>query len=193
MLISKWAVLKAVVDAYPLLSAFVVFGSSATLFFWVKWMGKLLETVGPRIHVEKELDWEATITLGGLSLATYATCLFFPYLSSRFIEPYVADIFGQTVTMSQGNIVIMMIMMVAVMLFPLSFINYRGRVKVMDAYLGGANVQSSVRFLGSAGQVHEVAMDNYYLRQFFNEPMLMRWGVFSCAGILFVMLTMVIV
>lgn len=47
MLISKWAVLKAVVDASPMLSAFVVFGSAATLFFWVKWMGKLLEIVNP--------------------------------------------------------------------------------------------------------------------------------------------------
>ena len=48
MLISKWAVLKAVVDAYPSLSVFIVFGSAATLFFWVKWMGKLLEVVQPR-------------------------------------------------------------------------------------------------------------------------------------------------
>ena len=47
MLISKWAVLKAVVDAYPRLSVFIVFGSAATLFFWVKWMGKLLEVVRP--------------------------------------------------------------------------------------------------------------------------------------------------
>lgn len=45
MLISKWAVLRAVVDAYPLLSVFIVFGSAATLFFWVKWMGKLVEVV----------------------------------------------------------------------------------------------------------------------------------------------------
>ena len=48
MLISKWAVLKAVVDTSPLLSVFIVFGSAATLFFWVKWMGKLLEVIeGP--------------------------------------------------------------------------------------------------------------------------------------------------
>ena len=46
MLISKWAVLKAVVDAYPSLSVFIAFGSAATLFFWVKWMGKLVQVVG---------------------------------------------------------------------------------------------------------------------------------------------------
>jgi ech hydrogenase subunit A len=33
MLVSKWAVLKALVDFNPLLAVFVVFGSSATLFF----------------------------------------------------------------------------------------------------------------------------------------------------------------
>ena len=50
MLISKWAVLKAVVDAYPSLSVFIVFGSAATLFFWVKWMGKLLEVDAARAN-----------------------------------------------------------------------------------------------------------------------------------------------
>ena len=47
--------------------------------------------------------------------------------------------------MSQGNIIIMTIMMVMVMLFPLSFINYGRGVKVMDAYLGGANVPEQRR------------------------------------------------
>ena len=51
--------------------------------------------------------------------------------------------------MSQGNIVIMMIMMVMVMLFPLSFLNYGRGVKVMDAYLGGANVQEQCAVPGS--------------------------------------------
>ena len=57
MLISKWAVLKAVVDAYPVLSVFIVFGSAATLFFWVKWMGKLLEVVRPRARSKRRWPW----------------------------------------------------------------------------------------------------------------------------------------
>ena len=39
----------------------------------------------------------------------------------------------------------------------------------MDAYLGGANVHSSVRFLGSANAVQDVTMRNYYLRGVFSE------------------------
>jgi ech hydrogenase subunit A len=188
MLISKWAVLKAVVDAFPALSVFIVFGSAATLFFWVKWMGKLLEVVRPHQNLEGQLGLGEWAALYGLSAATFLACLFFPLISSVLIEPYVASVFGLSVSMSQGNIIIMTIMMVMVMLFPLSFINYGRGVKVMDAYLGGANVQSSVRFLGSGAQVQDVTMNNYYLRGLFSEAWLARWGVISATALLAAML-----
>jgi ech hydrogenase subunit A len=179
MLISKWAVLKAVVDAYPSLSVFIVFGSAATLFFWVKWMGKLLEVVRPRESAEKPLALGESIALYGLSAATFLACLFFPLISSRLIEPYVFAVYGQSASMSQGNIIIMTIMMVMIMLFPLSFINYGRGVRVTDAYLGGANVQSSTRFLGSGNAEHEVKTNNYYLHGLVSEAWLSRWGVIS--------------
>jgi ech hydrogenase subunit A len=68
MLISKWAVLKAVVDANPLIALFVVFGSAPTLFFWVKWLGKLLQISGPVENVERDVDrgeWFALTVLSG--------------------------------------------------------------------------------------------------------------------------------
>jgi ech hydrogenase subunit A len=187
MLISKWAVLKAVVDAYPALSVFIVFGSAATLFFWVKWMGKLLEVIGPRQALDTTLSPGESVALHGLSAATFLACLFFPLLSSQFIEPYVRSVYGQSVSMGQGNIIIMTIMMVMVMLFPLSFLNYGRGVKVMDAYLGGANLQSSVRFLGSGNQEQNVTLNNYYLRSCFSEAWLARWGG-ACATVLLVLM-----
>lgn len=188
MLISKWAVLKAVVDAYPPLSIFIAFGSAATLFFWVKWMGKLLEVVQPHTRIEKEFGLGESVALYSLSALTYCTCLLFPIISTVYIEPYVASIYGHAATMSQGNIITMSIMMAMVMLFPLSFLNYGRGVKVMDAYLGGANVQSSVRFRGAANQVQDVTMNNYYLRDFCNEGWLSRWGMISSIGLLLGML-----
>jgi ech hydrogenase subunit A len=187
MLISKWAVLKAVVDAYPVLSVFIVFGSAATLFFWVKWMGKLLEVVAPRQGPEKALALGEAVALYGLSLATFLACLFFPLISSHLIEPYIIAVFGQSASMSQGNIIIMTIMMVMIMLFPLSFINYGRGVRVTDAYLGGANLHSSTRFLGSGSAEHDVATNNYYLRGFVSESWLSRYGVI-CGTVLLVVL-----
>ena len=187
MLISKWAVLKAVVDAYPALSVFIVFGSAATLFFWVKWMGKLLEVVKPRVSAEAPLALGQAIALYGLAVTTFLACLFFPLISTRLIEPYIFSVYGQSASMSQGNIIIMTIMMVMIMLFPLSYINYGRGVRVTDAYLGGANVPSSARFLGSGNAEHDVTTNNYYLRGVVSEPWLARYGVLCTAVLLALM------
>jgi ech hydrogenase subunit A len=190
MLISKWAVLKAVVDAYPSLSVFIAFGSAATLFFWVKWMGKLVQVVGPAPRIKKELVLGEAIALYGLSAATALACLLFPLISSHFIEPYIYTVFGQSASLGEGNVIIMTIMMAMVMLFPLSFMNYGRGVKVVDAYLGGANVHSSVQFRSIADSVQDVEIGNYYLRNIFSEAWLSRWGVIGCAALLVAMLTL---
>jgi ech hydrogenase subunit A len=193
MLISKWAVLKAVVDASPLLSVFIVFGSSATLFFWVKWMGKLLEVVTPHERVQKELDLGEAIALYGLSAATFLACLLFPLISSRLIEPYVWSVYGHSASLGQGNIIIMTIMMALIMLFPITFFNYGRGVRVTDAYLGGANLQSSTRFLGSANTTQNVTIGNYYLHNIFSEAWLSRWGVTGSTVLLAVMFLLALV
>jgi ech hydrogenase subunit A len=189
MLISKWAVLKAVVDASPVLSIFIVFGSAATLFFWVKWMGKLLEVVTPHHRIAKELDLGESIALHALAAATFLACLLFPLISAHLILPYVASVYGPTgAVMSQGNITIMIIMMALVMLFPITFLNYGRGVRVTDAYLGGANVRGSTHFRSSADSVQDVAIGNYYLREILSETWLARWGVIGSAALLAAML-----
>ena len=115
-------------------------------------------------------------------------CLLFPLISSHFIEPYVYAVYGQSASLGEGNVIIMTIMMAMVMLFPLSFMNYGRGVKVVDAYLGGANVQSSVHFRSTADTVQDVAIGNYYLRNIFSEAWLSRWGVISCTGLLVTLL-----
>ena len=67
-----------------------------------------------------------------------------------------------------------------VMLFPLSFIKYGKKVKVVDAYLGGANLDSSVIFRGSAGTIKNVGMGTYYLDNYFGEKRLFKHGVIIC-------------
>lgn len=177
MLISKWAALKALVDYNPLLAIFVVFGSSVTLFFWVKWMGKLIIVSEHKEEIEQGVSKSQWFPLGALSVLTISVCGFFPLVSSVLIEPYCLEIYARTITMNQGNVVIMSIMLAMVMLFPLSFINYGKRVKVVDAYLGGANINNNVEFRGSAGSVKSMSMYNYYLEYYFNEKKLLKFGV----------------
>jgi ech hydrogenase subunit A len=191
MLISKWAVLKAVIDAYPLLTIFIVFGSAATLLFWVKWLGKLIQVVRPIENVETHIalgEWFALTLLTGI---TAGTCLCFPFISSMLITPYIVEVFGASVTLHHGNFVIMTIMLAMVMLFPLSFFNYGRKVKVMDAYLGGANLGGSIKFQGSAGRSQNVAMSNYYFADLLNEQQLFRAGVLMGMSLLLFLLIII--
>jgi ech hydrogenase subunit A len=180
MLISKWAVLKALVDFNPLLAIFVIFGSSAALFFWVKWLGKIITVVNTEQDLEEGMNKIETIPLFILAFLTVGLCGFFPLVSTALIQPYVIEIYGTTLTMSHGNIVIMSIMLAMVMLFPLSFINYGKRVKVVDAYLGGANIETGTRFRGAAGSIKDMAIKNYYMEKYFGEKKLYRFGILFC-------------
>jgi ech hydrogenase subunit A len=194
MLIGKWAVLKAVVDTYPAIMLFIVFGSAPTLFFWMKWMGKLLEVTKPIVNVEKGIgpgEWSALYLLTGI---TALTCILFPWISTYMVEPYVIGVYGQSGRLAHGNLVIMTIMFAMVALFPLSFFNYGRRVKVLDPYLGGMNASGGNRFAAAAGDVQEVRMANYYLTRTFNEPRVFRIGVaaglaLSCVLFAFVLLS----
>jgi len=192
MLISKWAALRAVVDAYPLLSFFIVFGSAATLVFWVKWMGKLLEVIQPQDRVVKEISIDESVALYGLTVVTFMACLFFPFLSARFIEPYVAGIYGQSGSLGLGNTIIMVIMMGVVMFFPLVFLNRGRNVKVVDPYLGGANIQGAPRFAGSGGEIENVTLHNYYMSDVLNEVWLSRIAVAGGAALLAAMMAFAI-
>ena len=80
MLISKWAAIQAFINA-PFGLVFVViliFGSALTLFFWAKWLGKLLVIIPDAENVEGLVDtneWIALVSLAGL---TVITCFIFP-------------------------------------------------------------------------------------------------------------------
>ena len=75
----------------------------------------------------------------------------------------------------------MILMMAMVLLFPLSFLSYGKHVKVVPAYLAGANLQSNVKFQGSFGETPDAVQSNYYLRGVLSEVWLNRSGIAFCA------------
>jgi hypothetical protein len=115
-----------------------------------------------------------------------ALCGFYPLASTHLIEPYVVAVYGTAEGMSQGNIVIMSIMLGLVALFPLTFFVYGRRVKVVDPYLGGANVAADFHFQAAAGEEKGMRMSNYYLPHAFGERRLSTVGVIVCAVLVLV-------
>ncbi|MCX6689574.1 MAG: proton-conducting transporter membrane subunit, partial [Methanoregula sp.] len=90
MLITKWAAIEAFIVA-PLGLLFVAilaFGGSITVFFWAKWMGKIISVPQVMERVEdtvKKEKWAVLYILAGL---TVVVCLIFPLISSILIEPF---------------------------------------------------------------------------------------------------------
>lgn len=177
MLISKWAVLQALVDYNPILAVFVVFGSSVTLFYWVKWMGRLLTVAGKQEELEGTVNKSEWFSLGSLSLLTIAACGFFPVVANFLIEPYISEIYQTTVNMGQTNILIMLTMLSMIALFPLSFFRYGKKVKVVDAYLAGANTPKGIEFINSLYGAQQMQMRSYYMEELFSEKKLLLIGI----------------
>ena len=184
MLISKWAALRAFIDANVILVGLLAFGSAATLFFWTKWMGKLIAVVNKQDSIEGGVHKDEWFTLMTLSVLVIAICLGFPYISKVLIEPYVLHIFGDFVGLSQGNIIIMTIMIAMVLVLPLTLVYFGKKDKIVPVYLAGANTDDNMRFLGSMGQVKDLSMKNYYMENYFGEKKLALIGVLITSALL---------
>ena len=188
MLISKWAAIEAFVQApFGLIFiAILAYGSAVTVFFWAKWMGKLVAVTREQERVEKgilEEPWAPLYILTGLVVAA---TLLFPLISSVLIEPYVLAIYGATARMAQANVTIMLLMMALLLLLPISFLLFKRSAKHLPAYMGGRPATADRRFAGSLGLTREAQTRNYYLNDYFGEAKLFRPGLAVCTALIII-------
>ncbi|MDI6867579.1 MAG: proton-conducting transporter membrane subunit [Methanoculleus sp.] len=188
MLISKWAAIEAFVQApFGLIFiAILAYGSAVTVFFWAKWMGKLVAVTRERERVEKgilEEPWAPLYLLTGLVVAA---TLLFPLVSSLLVEPYVLAIYGVTARMAQANVAIMILMMALLLVLPVSFMLFKRSAKHLPAYMGGRPATPGRQFVGSLGITREAQTRNYYLNDYFGEAKLFRPGLAVCTALIIV-------
>ncbi|MFA5237546.1 MAG: proton-conducting transporter membrane subunit [Methanoregula sp.] len=189
MLISKWAAIQAFIDA-PfgfVLVIILAFGSALTVFFWAKWMGKLLVVSPDKKNVEGEVDkneWIALVTLAGL---TTVTCFIFPIISKILIEPFLSMNYGSIARLSQDNILIMMMMLFLIVVLPLSILLPHRKNRHLPPYMGGAVTTPDMHFTNALGAQTEVSLGNYYLGGWFGEARLRTVGIYVCVMFIAVM------
>lgn len=182
MLVSKWAAIEAFVQV-PFGLVFVAilaYGSAVTVFFWAKWMGKLVTVTREVERIEKgflEEPWAPLYIITGLVVAAV---FLFPVISSTLIEPYVLAIYGITTGLAQTNVAIMLLMMALLLILPVSFFLFRRTAKHLPAYMGGRPATPDLHFAGSLGMTREAQTRNYYLTDYFGEARLFRPGAVVC-------------
>jgi ech hydrogenase subunit A len=172
MLISKWAVLEALAKRNPIFPPIVIFGGSLMLFFWAKWMGKLIAVTGRQPGQDKGVGIEWT-ALSGLALLTIAVCALYPLVGYYLIEP----LYGYDPMLSRRAVMMVGIMLGLMLLLPMGFfIHWKNLVHVAP-YLSGANVADPHQFMGSLGAARTWSFRNYYIEQYFGEKKLFRGTV----------------
>jgi ech hydrogenase subunit A len=189
MLISKWAAIRAFIDApFGILFVFILaFGSALTVFFWAKWMGRLIAVTAPQENAEKSVDvneWWVLLALAGL---TFVACFIFPLISKTLIEPFLLSTYGTVAQLSQDNILIMILMMVLIIVLPISMLVTKKDVKTLPPYMAGMTATPDLRFTGALGIERKSAMANDYLEPYFGEFRLHRAGIVLCSAVIVIM------
>ncbi len=187
MLISKWAAMKAFIDAgHPLLLLLLVFGSATTIFYWAKWLGKIMSIMhnqGNREHGIHKVQW---FTLKSLAWATIVVCILFPLISSYGVLPYLRITFGFTRdVIAQSNLIIMSLMVILMVILPSRY--GKGRPKrIVGTLLAGANMGDDLNFRGAADNIVPVELRNWYMEDWFGERKMKLLGFALCMACIFI-------
>lgn len=198
MLVSKWAALKAFIDVNSTTAVVMVllvsFGSATTMFYWTKWFGKILgvKREDPGRDLTKNNEY---VSMFFHAILLVALCLMFPILSKNLVGSLVADMFGEaTQTMSDGNILIVTIMIFAIFIVPTLFYLLTKNVKSKEviAYMGGANTGDNKNFINSNGDATELHVANWYLEDIFAEKKFFGPSVIAGLLVLLVCLAVII-
>jgi len=195
MLISKWAALKAFIDSDNVLVVMaLVFGSAATLFYWTKWLGKIVAVLDHSARLKNHIKKDEWVSLGIHALLTIGLCFIFPIISNQIIEPYLEGFYGPQLQsiLSSGNTNIMLLMLGMVLFVPVGmyvFVQLK-QEKIVTAYMNGVNQGDNRHFTDSFGKPKEMYLANWYMDKYLNEKMLMLVGVVICAATQAVVLLM---
>ena len=190
MLISKWVALKAFVDSgNVLLVIFIAFGSASTMFYWTKWLGKLIA-----MHKPKVLDHDATrkdeyLSMFVLCAIMILLCLLFPLLATYIVNPVVLSLFGATQdVLSMSELTTMVIMVCSVLLVPsVMFLITRTTPRdYVPTYMNGINTGDNSHFIDSMGEEKKLHLSNWYLRFEFGRRKLLKPSQIVSASVLIV-------
>jgi ech hydrogenase subunit A len=200
MLLGKYTSFQAflTLDVLPLggvlLAAMLAFGSAPTLFFWSKWMGKLVAMPRRALPIESAIPRDEMIALVALTAITYVACALFPLADWVFVQPYTDFLTGAGLIplthdrLPWETIAMMTTMLAGLFLMPLIFWLRPPRVTLASSYLSGANVDGSASYRGAMGAEREVESRGYYLAGFIQEDRLVRRGMLGALFLLTLML-----
>lgn len=196
MLISKWSALRASVnEGNILLVLFIAYGSATTMFYWTKWMSKIISYTDTEKKVKDVTKKSELISLFLHALFMIALCLLFPLLSTVYVRPLLTEMFGTaTEVLPMGVLFLLIAIVVFIFAVPIMAFFYATHftVKQKLSYMNGINVGNNKEFIDSMGEKKHLFMTNWYFTDLFGRRKLMPPSIWVAATWLVVMLCIII-
>ena len=196
MLISKWSALKASVDTSNImLVLFIVYGSATTMFYWTKWMSKIISYTDTEIKVKDITKKDELLSLSIHAGLMLALCLLFPVLSVVYVEPLLTEMFGTATAVLPKDVLFLLIAIVCfIFIAPVIAFRYAttARVRQKLSYMNGINVGNNKEFIDSMGENKHLFMTNWYFARNFGQRKLMQPCEWITIAFMIVMLCMII-
>ncbi|MCS6829150.1 MAG: proton-conducting transporter membrane subunit [Armatimonadota bacterium] len=197
VLIAKWAAIESSVKL-PVATVMFVIGSTFTVMFWTKWVGKLLSISpgSPVVRMER-LHPLYLSTLLFLAMGAVVFSLMVAEVLNRLVVPAVTQYYGSAgfasdmpVATETGwfPVLLLFIVLVLAVVLPLVFIRVR-REDVAPPYLCGEQVEEvpDVRFRAARDELEEVVIGGHYFDYLFGESRHNRWMNAVAVALLLVM------
>lgn len=180
MLVSKWAALRSFLEADDklvgiLLVLFICFGSATTLYYWAKWLAKILSYKPQSTICTNKLSVNQHLSILVHSFMMLALCTVFPLISRDIILPYLVNVFGfASEVISENNIIVMIFMLVAVFVIPVvtGSVIKKSPPHHAHVYMNGYNEGDDLNFKNSFGEDKRMYLTNWYMEDWFGEKKL---------------------
>ncbi len=192
MLVSKWAAMKSVVDAgQPLLVLLLVFGSSTTMFYWCKWLGKICAYIPTTEKLEEGIHGVQWLALRSLATLTVVVTVAFPFISKLAVAPYLNAFYHSNAeVIAETNMWLMSIIVLFMLVLSLRF-GKGGESRKVLTQLSGQNTGDNSAFYGSAGTTVPVTLRNWYLEEWFGERRMLLGGFSLCIACMLIAFSLI--
>ncbi len=173
MLVSKWAALKSFVDAgNVLLILFICFGSATTLFYWTKWLCKIIACPATFKRSPNTTSINQWCSIGLHAVIMIILCIVLPFISKGIVTPYISGIFENVVeVIGVTDMIIMIGILFSLFLFPMAVNMIMPRVDTRKtmSYMGGINTGDHIHFIDSFDNEKKLFLSNWYMVDIFGE------------------------
>jgi ech hydrogenase subunit A len=182
MLVSKWAALQSFVDSSNVwVILCICFGSAVTLFYWGKWLGKLIAVVPEEENIQNQVHGSEWFVLGGHVALVVLVSLTFPLISDAMVLPYMNQVFkgmGEEVSaaLASDNMVILVILVAVILILPLMFYG-KTKKRVVDIYMAGVNKGNNLTYNGSMDIEQTATLRNWYMEGMIGEKRMNKYGI----------------